>query len=123
MAISAKEAVKKFKVKLLQELPLDDPIFFAMVEEANLFPVGTGDSVRVEKSRAHKVDYFLYHVVQPGPDEYLPKLLKVMRESKVDNVVKLADEIQAALQPGSYLLYVTEFENLPSIHKLNNQNL
>ena len=117
MAISAEEAVKKFKVKLLRELPLDDPIFFAMVEEANLFPVGTGDSIRVEKSRAHKVDYFLYNVVQPGADEYLPKLLKVMRESKVDNVVKLADEIQAALQPGSYLLYVTEFGNLPSTHK------
>ena len=108
MALSAEEAIKKFKVKLLQELPLDDPIFFAMAEGADLFPVGTKGSIRVEKSRAHKVDYFLYHVIEPGPDEYLPKLLKVMRDSKVDNVVKLADEIQAALQPGRYLLYVCD---------------
>ena len=116
MAISAKEAVKKFKVKLLRELPLDDPIFFAMVEEANLFPVGTGGIIRVEKSRAHKVDYFLYNVIQPGADEYLPKLLKVMRESEVDNVVKLADEIQAALQSGSYLLL-----NLETYHRHTNE--
>ena len=117
MAVSAEEAVKKFKVKLLRELPLEDPIFFAMVEGADLFPVGTKGSIRAEKSRAHKVDYFLYHVIEPGSDEYLPKLLKVMKESKVDNVVKLADEIQTALQPGNYLLYVTEFGNLPSTHK------
>ena len=103
MAISAKEAVKKFKVELLQELPLDDPIFFAMVEGADLFPVSTKDSIRAEKSRTHKVDYFLYHVIECGPNEYFPKLLKVMKESKVENVVKLADEIEAALQPGSYL--------------------
>ena len=108
MAISAKDAVQKFKVELLQELPLDDPIFYAMVERAKLFPVGTKGSIRAQISRAHKVDYFLYHVVEPGADDYLPKLLKVMRESKADNLVKLADEIQAALQPGRYLLYMIE---------------
>ena len=116
MAISAKEAVKNFKVKLLQELPFDDPIFFAMVEGADLFPVGTRDSIRAEKSKAHKVDYFLYHVVEPGADYYLPKLLEVMRKSKVDNVVQLADEIEAALQPGSYLSYVTKLGK-PIVHR------
>lgn len=100
MSISAKEIVSKFKVKLLRELPLDDPLFFAMVEEAVLFPMGAGDSIRAEKSRAHKVDYFLYHVVQPGADYYLPKLLKVMKQSEVANVEKLADDIQAELQSG-----------------------
>ena len=100
MATSAEEIVKKFKLKLLKELPLDDPFFLAMAEEADLFPMSTSDSIRAEKSRAHKVDYFLHHVVQPGADDYLPKLLKVMRESKVANLKKLADDIQAVLQSG-----------------------
>ena len=100
MAISAKDAVQKFKVELLQELPLDEPIFFAMAERTGLFPMGTGKSIRAQGSRAHKVDYFLYHVVEPGADEYLPKLLEVMKESKVANVMSLADNIQAALCPG-----------------------
>ena len=102
MAISAKDAVQKFKVELLQELPLDETLFFAMAERAGLFPVGTGDSIRDQGSRADKVDYFLHRVVEPGADEYLPKLLKVMKESKVANVMTLADDIQAAIGPGKY---------------------
>ena len=105
MALSAKDAIQKFKVELLKKMPLDDPIFFAMVEGANLFPVGTGDGIRAEKSRAHKVDYFLYHVIEPGADEYLPKLVKVMKESEVANVMRLADDIQAALLPGKYFKF------------------
>lgn len=96
MAISAKDAIKKYKVELLQELPLDDPLFFAMAERADLFPSNTGNSIREEKTRAHKVDYFLLHVVEPGAEEYLPKLLKLMKESQFENVKKLADDIQEA---------------------------
>ena len=97
MAISAKNAIKKFKPELLQELPLDDPIFFAMADRDDLFPSNTGNNIYQEKTRAHKVDYFLRHVVEPGAEEYLPKLLKVMKESKFDNVKILADNIQAVL--------------------------
>ena len=103
MAISAKDAVQKYKVELLQELPLDEPLFLAMAERAGLFPLDINKSIKTEKTRAHKVDYFLDHVVEPGADKYLPKLLKVMRESKVDNVIKLADDIEAAVGPGKYL--------------------
>ena len=100
MALSAKEAVIKFKVELLQELPLDQPLFFAMAERAGLFPLGTNKSIKAKETRDHKVDYFLDYVVIPGANEYLPKLLQVMRESKVANVVSLADDIQATLQSG-----------------------
>ena len=103
MEISAKDAVKNFKVELLQELPLDEPLFFAMAERAGLFPLDINKSIKAEKTRAHKVDYFLNHVVEPGADEYLPKLLQVMRESKVVNVMILADDIQAAVGPGKYI--------------------
>ena len=119
MAMSAKDAIKTFKVKLLQELPLDEPLFLAMVETAGLFPLNTRDCIRAEKTRAHKVDYFLDHVVEPGADDYLPKLLKVMRESGVPNVQRLAGDIQATLQSGIYTIicsslctyYVCRFVN------------
>ena len=104
MAKSAKDAITAFKVELLQKLPLDDPIFFAMVERVGLFPLDTRDSIRAERTRARKVAYFLDHVIEPGVDDYLPKLLKVMRESKVTNVEKLAVNILEELQPGLYLL-------------------
>ena len=99
MAISSKDAIKKFKKKLLQELPLDNPIFFAMVD---LFPKDIGNMIRAEKSKAHKVDYFLQHV-ESGAEHYLPRLLQLMKESKVANVKKLADDIQAAVSPGMYI--------------------
>ena len=103
MAISAKDAVMQHKVELLRELPLEEAIFFAMAEKAKLFPLGTGDSIRAEKTRVDKVDYFLQHVVEPAADTYLPKLLEVMKNSQVANVVKLAGAIQAAVEPGTYI--------------------
>ena len=103
MVVSAKDAVKQYKVELLRELPLEEAIFFAMAEKANLFPLGIGDSIRAEKTRADKVAYFLQYVVEPAAEFYLPKLLEVMKDSKVANVEKLADDIQAATEPGVYV--------------------
>ena len=101
MALSAKNAIKKYKVKLLKELPLEEALFFAMAEEAELFPLDTGDDITAKKTRADKVAYFLRHVVEPSADIYLPKLLEVMKNCEVANVVKLAGNIQAALEPGT----------------------
>ena len=100
MAISAKDAMKKFNVKLLQELPLDDDIFFGMAKTANLFPGSNAESIAAEPTRAKKVAYFLQHAIEPGADLYLPKLLEVMKEFDDDNVNDLADEIQGVLEPG-----------------------
>ena len=100
MALSAKKAVIKFKVELLQELPLEQPLFFAMAERAGLFPLTTNESIKAKETRGHKVEYFLDYVVMPGADVYLPQLLRVMRESEVGNVIRLADDIQATLQSG-----------------------
>ena len=94
--MSAREAIKHFNVELVQQLPLEDDIFFAIAEQASLFPLNTGDSIAAEPTRAKKVTYFLQHVANPGAEEYLPKLLKVMRDSKVANVIRLAADIQAA---------------------------
>ena len=102
MAISAKDAVQKFRVKLLRELPLDEPLFLAKAEGAGLFPPGIKKDIKIEKTRERKVDYFLDHVVEPDADEYLPKLLTVMRESETANAIGLADDIQAAIGSGKY---------------------
>ena len=101
--MSAKDAITRFKVKLLQELPLDEPVFIAMLETAGLCPLDTKYSIKAEKTRVHKVDYFLDHVIERGADNNFPKLLKVMKESGVANVQKLAGDIQATLQSGIYV--------------------
>ena len=94
VAMSAKDAIKKFNVQLLRQLPLENDIFFAMAKHADLFPLDTSISITAKSTRAQKVSYFLQHVLEPEAEEYLPKLLKVMKESKFINVVRLADEIQ-----------------------------
>ena len=101
--IGARDAIKQFNVKLIQQLPLENDIFFAMAKQVGLFPLDTGDSIAAKSTRAQKVTYFLQHIVEPGAEEYLPKLLKVMRDSKVANVVRLADDIQAATGIGTYV--------------------
>ena len=103
MGISAKEAIRKFKVELLQELPLEDPVFFAKLDRAGLFPNGTGKSIKAEKTRSHKVDYFMDYVVGPGADEYLPTLLEVMKDSAFANVKNLASQILAAMETGTVI--------------------
>ena len=106
--MSAREAIKQFSVELVQQLPLENDIFFTMAKHADLFPLDTGDSIAVKSTRAQKVSYFLQHVVEPGAEEYLSKLLKVMRDSKVANVAKLADDIHAATGIGMCVYHLAQ---------------
>ena len=103
VTMSARDAIKQFSVNLNCELPLENDIFFAMAEQAGLFPLDTGDSIAAKSTRAQKVTYLLQHVIEPGAEEYLPKLLKVMKESGFANVVRLADDIQTAAGIGMYI--------------------
>ena len=109
MKVSAKDAIKQFNVELLHQLPLENDIFFAMARRAGLFPMDTGDSIAAEPTRAKKVAFLLQHVVEPGAEEYLPKLLIVMKESKVANVIRLAEDIQAVTGIGKYNSYVHKY--------------
>ena len=101
--IGARDAITLFNVKLIQQLPLENDLFFAMAKQAGLFPLDTSDSIAAMSTRAQKVSYFLQHIVEPGAEEYLPKLLKVMKESGFANVARLADDIQAATGIGTYV--------------------
>ena len=95
MSITPSEALNKYNVDLLKHLPLDITTFFEMAKNAGLFPLGTGDNIKAKPTRADKVSYFL-SVIGPGADSYLPKLLKVMKDSGVDDVVQLAEKIAKA---------------------------
>ena len=108
----AADTVKHFNVKLRYKLPLDDAMFFGMVKQAGLFPLDTGAYIETLNTRAQKVGYFLQYLVEPAASEYLPKLLKVMKNSKEPSLVKLAKEIQEHLakeilvaERGMYKLY------------------
>ena len=102
VTMSAGDVIKQFSVELVSQLPLENDVFCAMAKTADLFPLDTGDSIAAEPTRAKKVTYFLQHVVEPGAEVYLPKLLKLMKDSKVTNLIRLTDEIQAAADQGMY---------------------
>ena len=100
MVHSAEDAIREFNVALLQQLPLDDRTFFGMMEKDKLFPLATGNQIQARLTREDKVSYFIQHVLKPGAKQYLPTLLKVMKDSEISNVVELADDIQTYIKPG-----------------------
>ena len=100
VTLSPNEAIKQFNEELVRQLPLESDVFFAKAKKADLFPLDTGDFIAAKSTRPKKVSCLLQHVVEPGAEHYLPKLLKVMKESEFVNVVKLADDIQAATRIG-----------------------
>ena len=102
MALSAKDAIEKYNVKLMEKLPLENPIFFGMMTEAKLFHLGTGASISEEPIRAKKVTFYLQHAFSVQPDEDLPKLCEVMKKSEIPGLVNLADQIIAETEPGTY---------------------
>ena len=105
MAASAKDVLQQFYVELIEVLPLDSDQFFAIIKNAGLLPLDTGDNIRAEKTRSAKVSYLLSHVIEPGAKDYLPLLLKAMEDTKAPSVVNLAQEIRTALE-GTYYIYV-----------------
>ena len=94
--MTAREAFSHFNMELHQQLPLENDVFFALAKQGGLFPLDNSDSIAAISTRVQKVNHLLQHVVESGAEEYLPKLLKVMKESGFANVVRLADDIQAA---------------------------
>ena len=109
MTLSAKDAITRFNTKLLDQLPLESDVFFAMVKQACLFPEDTADKIAELSTRPEKVSYFLQHVIEPGANVYLPKLLEVMKESEDLNLVRLADEIQASMGSGIFAYGVDKY--------------
>ena len=97
MSTSASQVITDYKVELVKHLPLENELFFAMVERDGLFPLEIGDDIKAKDTRAKKVSCFL-DFIRPGADTYLPKLLKVMKESGVDDVLELAENIDTTIR-------------------------
>ena len=98
--MSNQEAIKRFNVRLLQELPLENHLFMAMANDAGLFPLGTQASINAQGTRQEKVAFLLNHVVEPGADIFLPRLLAVMDNDPT--ATRLAEDIRAATGLGTY---------------------
>ena len=109
ITLSARDAIIRFNTRLLEELPLESGVFFAMVKQASLFSGDTADRIAELSTRPEKVSYFLKHVIEPEADVYLPKLLGVMEESKSLDLMLLAYEIQAVMESGIFAYSVDKY--------------
>ena len=109
MTLSARDAITHFNTRLLEQLPLESGVFFAMVKQASLFPRDSADRIAELSTRPEKVSYFLQHVIEPEADVYLPKLLGVMKESEDLSVVRLAYEIEAEMESGIFAYGVDKY--------------
>ena len=94
--MSSADAVKKFGVRLLKELPLDEDIFLEMVNDAGLLSLGYKASIKAKGTRAEKVAFFKDNILEPGPDIQLPKLLDVIDDSDDSTAKNLAKDIRKA---------------------------
>ena len=92
--MSAKDAIKKYGVDLLQELPLDNPIFLDMEDGAGLLGLNYKQVIEAKVTRADKVAFYKGNVLMPGADRHLPILLDVM--DKHDDTKALAGKIRGA---------------------------
>ena len=73
-----------------------------MLYEAGLLPLNTGACIKALKTRAEKFSYFLQHIIEPAASDTLVTLIKVIKNCTTINLVKLASEIQAAEELGTY---------------------
>lgn len=119
----ATNVVRHFNVKLVRQLPLDDSEFFAMVKGARLLTLNSGAYIRELKTKAEKVEHFLHNIIEPAASQNLPKLLKVMEDSEVPNLVRLANEIQGMLAkeiaavPGTKKCFMESFK-IETLHNI-----
>lgn len=100
-----KNVVNKFYLKLIKKLPLEDKVFFGMLFENGLLPLGSGGIIEELKTRHEKASYLLDKIVLPSPKGHLPKLLKVMKECDDFGVQDLADDIEAKLTGKNIIVY------------------
>jgi len=105
----AKDALIYFKENLLKILPLQNEVFLAKLEKAELLPDNSGASIQAKATREEKVSYFLENVVRSAPHIYLPILIDVM--DKHDNlaVKELASEMKKYMGSGN--IYIGMFDD------------
>ena len=94
------DILKKFSVRLVQTLPMQDAYFIAELKAAGLLPGDLKAKVQSLSTSACRADYFMDEVILPDVASNrtnLNKLLTVMEQFNNDVLKDLATEIQRAL--------------------------
>jgi len=91
--MSALDVYYEFNPKLVNMLPVKDPIFSSKLVQKGMFSGNVKANVKAQPTDADAADYFLDHVIQPpldngdiGPFE---KLLTVMEQFNSQQLKKL----------------------------------
>ena len=96
-----KHILKKFYVELHDKLLLENAKFCALLYANDLLPGGNLETTNEIQTRVHKVTYFMSHIVLPGAQIYVPKLVEVM-ELCDDLVVRdFAERMKTAMGSGT----------------------
>ena len=95
------EVFKKFYVKLIKTLPLDDSLFVAELFACGLLPGDLKQQIKAERTLIDKATCFLDHTisrdVSVGNSTSLHKLLDVMEQSDNDSLKDLTKQIKIDL--------------------------
>lgn len=78
---------------------MDDPFFIAKLSTHKLLPDNTSSQLEALQTQAHKVSYFLNHVIKPSLDvednSGFDNLVSVMEQCGYDHVKRIASEIKS----------------------------
>ena len=100
--MSALEVFEEFFPKLVNKLPMKDPIFSAKLLQKGLFAGNMKAKVKAQPTEADAADYFLDHVIRPPLDNHdqepFEKLLTVMTQFNNQPLKKLAGTIRQKLE-------------------------
>ena len=99
--MSTSDVFKQFFAKLVNLLPMDDPLFVAELFSHDLLPGNHYDQVESKSTRANKAVYFLNHVIKPALTTdvgSLDRLLDVMEDTDYYVVKQLAKLIRTKLK-------------------------
>ena len=96
--VSTIDVFQQFYSKLVRTLPMKDAIFVAELFSNGLLPDDLKDRVESQSTSAERASYFLDHGIKPsvtsGVGSNFDKLLKVMEDSKNQNMNELAKQIK-----------------------------
>ena len=104
--MSTSEVFKKFYLKLVKGLPMDDTLFRAELFTNDLLPGDHKERVESLTTKSDKAAYFLDHVIKPSvtSDDHgssFDKLLNIMEDSDHQGVKELAKQIRTSLRKRS----------------------
>ena len=98
------EAFRKYYLKLVKTLPMDDTLFTAELFSNDL-PGDHKERVESLETKSDKATYFLDHVIKPsvisGVGSGFDKLLNVMEDSEYQGVKELAKQIRTSVRERS----------------------